>query len=219
MGSTLQLNKTWIKESKHVERVWASPNICFFLSIMKSVFFNNMKNSTEKLLRWCINKGLRWVSRFPWALGAFVEVKNLAWLFNSYFFFIDESSLLWTCKQEHWPLGLHEGNHKMYILYIQGQSSSIFSPFFFCSYTCLSSGHTFPCPPWPPCLRFMQYFSLKPNKDNTFLLLLIVTVKKCIRKPQLAPHLRPALNKDGLYKEKLQTGGEFLAWGAGNSTA
>lgn len=52
----------------------------------------------------------------------------------------------------------------------------------------------------------MLCFKLRPNKDIICLFLLIVRGQKRIRKPQLAPHLRRALNKEGLYKEKLQTG-------------
>lgn len=47
-------------------------------------------------------------------------------------------------------------------------------------------------------------FQLKLKEDITYLFLLIGQNQE--RKAQLAPHLRRALNKETLYKEKLQTG-------------
>lgn len=117
-----------------------------FLSIMKSVFFNNMKNSTEKLLRWCINKGLPRLSRFPWALGALVEVKNLAWLFNSFLFHKWIIFVMNTQTRALTTWAAWGESQDVHIVH----SRSEFKHFSFAA-TCLSSGHTFPCPPWPPC--------------------------------------------------------------------
>lgn len=89
------------------------------IRIMKSVSFNNMINSTEKLICWCINKGLPWHTS-----GTFAEVKNLAWLFNSYFFsffFLNESADQLGCSDQ--------GNHEMYILYVHTAQRSEFKHF------------------------------------------------------------------------------------------
>lgn len=52
----------------------------------------------------------------------------------------------------------------------------------------------------------MQYIFVETEQEQHLLVPVDCRRKKCIRKPQLASHLRAALNKAGLYKEKLQTG-------------
>lgn len=146
------------------------------------------------------------MSHLPWTSGTFVEVKNLAWLFNSYFFFKKNES----ADQLGWS---NWGNHKMYILYVQTAQRwefKHFSSIFLLLQLSLIYRMHFLMSTLTSLLINYEihaiFFSWNRTRTSHTCSCWLSGGKKRIRKSQLAPHLRPALNKEGLYKEKLQMG-------------
>ncbi len=91
------------------------------MSITKTVSFNNMINSAEKLIRWCINKGLLChASHKPQGRSQ----RSKTW----------HGYLTHLLKNENWPVGLIKMEESQDVLYIQTTQRlefNNFSSFFF----------------------------------------------------------------------------------------